>query len=118
MGEVALDLEAEFKLLAGTAVNGIPIVANRQVKTTVTLQEGEWAVVAGLMTASEARTVSGLAGIINVPLIGRFLRQNTNEKDGSEVIIVIRPRLLTPPPGDRVIPPMRVGSEERPYIPL
>src|SRR5581483_10663384 len=118
MGEVALDLEAEFKLLAGTALNGIPIVANRQLKSTVTLQEGEWAVVGGLMTASEARTVSGLAGVMNVPLIGRFLRQNNNEKDGNEVIVVIRPRLLTPPPGAEIANPVRVGTEERPYIPL
>jgi type II secretory pathway component GspD/PulD (secretin) len=118
MGEVALDLEAEFKLLAGTAVNGIPIVANRQVKSTISLKDGEWAVVAGLMTSSEARTVSGIAGVSSVPLIGRFLRQNTNEKDGNEVIVVIRPRLLTPPPGDEIAAPVRVGTEERPYIPL
>jgi hypothetical protein len=118
MGEVALDLEAEFKLLAGTALNGIPVVANRQVKSTVTLKDGEWAIVAGLMTSSEARTVSGIAGVMNVPLIGRFLRQNNNEKDGNEVLVVIRPRLLTAPPGADITRPVRVGPEERPYIPL
>jgi general secretion pathway protein D len=118
MREVVLDLEAEFKLLAGTAVNGIPVVANRQIKSTVTLQEGEWAVVAGLMTASEARTVSGLAGLISVPLIGRFLRQNTSDKQGSEVIVIIRPRLLTPPASIEATVPVRVGTEERGYIPL
>jgi Flp pilus assembly secretin CpaC len=119
LGEVALELEAEFKLLAGTSLNGIPVVANRQIKSAVTLKEGEWAVVAGLMNSSEARTVSGIAGVVNVPLIGRFLRQNTIDKNGSEVLVLIRPRLLTPRAGDNVVvDKVRVGSEERPYIPL
>jgi hypothetical protein len=116
--EVTIDVEAEFKLLAGTAVNGIPVVANRQIKSTVTLQEGEWATVAGLMTSSDARTITGIAGIATVPLIGRFLRQNNNSSDGSEVIVVIKPRLLTPPAGESVHETVRVGSEQRPFIPL
>ena len=32
--------------------------------------------------------------------------------------MVIRPRLLTPPPRENVHDSVRVGSEERPYIPL
>ena len=62
-------------------MNGIPVVANRQIKSTVTLKEGEWAMVAGMMNSSEARTISGIAGVANVPLIGRFLRQNNNSKE-------------------------------------
>jgi Flp pilus assembly secretin CpaC len=117
-GQVGLDLETEFKLLSGTALNGIPVVANRQLKSSVTLKEGEWAIVAGMVSASEARTISGIAGLATLPLVGRFLRQNTNEKDGQEVLIVIKPRLLTPSPTELVTRGVRVGTEERGYIPL
>ena len=110
--EVTLDVEAEFKLLAGTAVNGIPVVANRQIKSTVTLKEGEWAMVAGMMNSSEARTISGIAGVATVPLIGRFLRQNNNSNDGAEVMVVIKPRLLTPP-AERKRPRHRAGGQRR-----
>jgi Flp pilus assembly secretin CpaC len=116
--EVTLDLEAEFKLLSGTAINGIPIVSNRQLKSTVTLKENEWAVVAGLMNFSEARTVSGIAGVSTLPLIGRFLRTNTNNDDDQQVVIAIKPRLLTLPASETVPRTVRVGSEERGYIPL
>jgi len=118
MEDVSLDVESEFKLLSGAALNGIPVVANRQFKSTVTLKEGESAVVAGMMSTSEARTISGLAGISTLPLVGRFLRQNNHEDDGEEVLVVIKPRLVTVPPTEALTPVVRVGSEERPFIPL
>ena len=118
MQEVALDFEAEFKLLSGTALNGIPVVANRQVKSTVTLKQGEWAMVAGMMSSNEARTIAGLAGVANLPLVGRFLRENTNTKDEQEVLVMIKPRLLTLPASETVPRTVRVGPEERPFIPL
>jgi general secretion pathway protein D len=116
--DVGLELEAEFKLLSGASLNGIPVVANRQVKSSVALKQGEWAVVAGMMNSSEARTVAGLAGVANLPLVGRFLRENTITKDGQEVLVVIKPRLITLPPSEILTPKVRVGTEQRPFIPL
>ena len=118
MEDVTLDIESEFKLLAGSAVNGIPIVANRQLKSTVTLKEGELGIIAGMLTTSEAHTISGLAGIATLPLAGRFLRQNTRQKDDQQLLILIRPRLLGLPGTEVETHPVRVGSEERPFIPL
>jgi hypothetical protein len=71
-----------------------------------------------MMSTSEARTISGLAGISTLPLVGRFLRQNNHEDDGEEVLVVIKPRLVTVPPTEALTPVVRVGSEERPFIPL
>ena len=116
--EVGLDLEAEFKLLSGSAFNGIPVVANRQLKTSVSIRQNEWAVVAGMMNSSEARTITGLAGVVNLPLVGRFLRENTITNDGQEVLVLIKPRLLNLPPSETVTKTVRVGPEERPFIPL
>src|ERR1700722_11709939 len=72
--EVMLSVEAEFKLLAGSALNGIPVISNRSLKSDVTLMMGEWAVVAGLMEDQDARTIAGIAGIANVPLLGPLRR--------------------------------------------
>jgi type II secretory pathway component GspD/PulD (secretin) len=59
--ETSLELEAEFKVLAGEALNGIPIISNRKLTSKVRLKNGEWATVAGMMNATEARSISGLA---------------------------------------------------------
>jgi Flp pilus assembly secretin CpaC len=118
LGEVSLDLEAEFKVLAGQSINGIPIIANRKLQSKVRLKNGEWGVVAGLMNVSEARTVSGLAGLSGLPLLGPLFRQNTRTRESSEVVLLLKPKLLSPPPGEEPTPAVYVGSETRLRTPL
>jgi len=37
---VSLDIEAGFKVLSGTAVNGLPVISNRQIKSQAFLKFG------------------------------------------------------------------------------
>lgn len=115
--EVTLELEAEFKLLAGESVNGIPLLSNRRVASKVRLRQGEWAVVAGLMNTSEAHTIRGLAGLSRLPVLGPLFRQNSATQDSSEVLILLKPRVVALPPGPAA-QAMWVGSEGRLRLPL
>ncbi|MFN7992950.1 MAG: type II and III secretion system protein [Bryobacteraceae bacterium] len=115
---VTLSLEAEFKVLAGAAVNGIPVISNRSLKSDVTLKMGEWVVVAGLLQSQDARTIAGIAGASNVPLLGPLTRTTTHTTSEDNVLIMLRPSLLTPPPGEIVTHSFRMGSETRPLTPL
>ncbi len=116
--EVTLALEAEFKLLAGAALNGIPVISNRSLKSDVTLKMGEWAVVAGLMENQDARTVAGIAGIANVPLLGPLMRTTTHNQESDQVVILLKPTLVTAPPNEALTHIFRMGSETRPLTPL
>ena len=116
--EVTLALEAEFKLLAGAALNGIPVISNRSLKSQVTLRMGEWAVVAGLMEKQDARTIAGIAGIANVPLLGPLMRTTTHNQESDQVVILLKPTLVTPPPDEVLTHIFRMGSETRPLTPL
>lgn len=116
--EVSLELEAEFKVLAGSSINGIPVISTRKLQSKVRLRNGEWGVVAGLMNVSEARNVSGLAGLSTLPLLGPLFRKNTNTRDSTEVVLLLKPRLLSPPPGQASLPPLYIGTEARLRTPL
>ena len=116
--DVTLSIEAEFKVLAGTAANGIPIISNRSVKSDVTLKLGEWAVVAGLIDDEDARSVAGIAGLAGIPLIGPLTSNTTHNKSFDRVVIVLRPTLLTPPPDNSLTHLFRMGAETRPLTPL
>jgi len=92
--EVSMDVDAEFKLLGAGAVDGIPVISNRKYESKIRVRIGEWAVIAGLMSGSEARTITGIPGMTSVPL----LRSNKVTKDDSATLIVLKPHLLNLPP--------------------
>jgi hypothetical protein len=116
--EMTLTLETTFKALTGEFVDEIPVLANRVYTTEVRVRSGEWTVIAGLMSASEARTISGLAGIARIPVVGPLLSQNTRDRSDRQVLLLIRPRLLSLPAGETPTRPLPTGSEARPRIPL
>jgi general secretion pathway protein D len=118
MDEVTLELDAEFKVLAGQALNGIPIISSRKLSTKVRLKENESAVVAGLMSKDEAISISGLAGLAQIPGLRWLVRQSTKSHDADEVLIVMKPHLVTIPPDEMVTRSIWVGTETRPMGPL
>lgn len=114
MEEVTLDIEASFKLLTGTAANGIPVIADREYKGMIRMREGQLAVVAGLMSRTEATTATGIAGLSDIPLIGKILRENTSDNNRDETLLVLRPHIVIAPPSELSIHEAWVGTESRP----
>jgi type II secretory pathway component GspD/PulD (secretin) len=92
--DVSLEVDAEFKLLGAGAVDGIPIISSRKYESKVSLQAGEWAVLAGLMSRTEAKTITGIPGLTTIPL----LRGNNLNSDDGQTLIVLKPHILILPP--------------------
>jgi type II secretory pathway component GspD/PulD (secretin) len=99
-------------------VNNIPVIGRRQLNTQVRLLDGEWAVVAGMLSPTDSKTTSGFWGLARIPLIGNLFKQVSKDKERENVLIAIRPHLLSLPPDQVVTPALRVGTETRPYNPL
>ena len=118
MDEVTLDLETDFEVLTGDSSNGIPIISSRKLASKIRLKEGEWGAVAGLLTSSEARTISGLAGLSNIPVLGQLFKQTNKDENTSEVLLIIKPTLLNLPADQFLTPTIWTGSETRPVTPL
>lgn len=107
--EVTLDVDAEFKLLGATSLDGIPVIQNTQYQSKVDVRNGEWAVLSGLMTAQEAKAVTGLPLLSYIP----FFRNNTITKDEGATLIVLKPRVTIPPASENPAWRAWAGSETR-----
>jgi general secretion pathway protein D len=118
MDEVSLDIEAQFKVLSGKSVNGIPIVESRALKNKARLRMGEWAAVAGLLDADEARSIAGIAGISRLPVLGPLMSMHTKSKTTDQVLVLMRAVLITLPASERITHTIRYGTETRPLTPL
>ena len=113
--EVTLDIESEFNILgAASSISGIPVVSSRKFTGKVRLKEGEWAVIAGLIQLTDSDTTNGVAGTFSLPLLGKLLNQNQREHDTADVLVVVKPRIVSLPPWEEVTPTIWVGSETRP----
>ena len=114
-GEVTLDVDAEFKSLGSTDANGNPSIGNQQFQGKVRLQQGEWAVVAGLVQLTHTKNPTGILGLSSIPILGNLFRSTRREDDDNEILLVLKPRLVGAPPWDEVVPQMIwTGTETRP----
>jgi general secretion pathway protein D len=116
--EVTLEVEAEFKVLGTTSFNGIPVIGNRKFANQVRLNFDQSAVIAGLVNDTSTRSLSGLAGVANVPALGALLSRTKREKDQGEILLSIKPRLLSMPPSETVPRPIFIGAESRLLTPM
>jgi len=117
--EVTLDVDVEFKVLTGASVNGIPVIANRVMKENVGLRIGEWAVLGGLLDVEEAHSIAGIAGLTRIPYLGPLTNMYTKTKSTDQILVMMRPRLVTDPPSAGApARTYRMGSETRPVTPL
>ena len=98
--DVGLAFEMDFRTLAGQSLNGVPVIANREYKSSITLVDGEPAVVAGSVTQSEQLTLNGIPGLGVVPGINKIMVTNSKMDETDELLVVITPHVVDLSPGE------------------
>jgi general secretion pathway protein D len=93
---VSLKLDLKVQALAGSSINQIPILTNRQFTAALDLKDGESALVTSDLSSQEARAVSGLPGLSEIP----GLQSTTNkevQRTNNELVILITPHVVRLP---------------------
>jgi Flp pilus assembly secretin CpaC len=93
-GSVSLQLELQVRSLTGQSSDGIPVISNREYKGSINLKDGEPAVVAGEVSQTDTRSMSGIPGLGMVPILNQAMVNNTNQANNDELMIVITPHVL------------------------
>lgn len=92
--DITLQLELQISALGAQSLNGIPFLTNRQFTTSTTLKQGETAVMAGTVSRTEQRILSGVPGLGRVPVLGRLTARENTDRTVNELVVLITPRLV------------------------
>jgi pilus assembly protein CpaC len=83
-----------------TTINGVvsvlPSLTVRRADTTVQLNDGQSFVVAGLIKNNMTETIKRFPGLGEVPILGALFRSSEFQKEQTELLFVITPRLVKP----------------------
>lgn len=119
-GVINLEVAPEVSSIdqsASVVINGlrIPGLQTRRAKTTVELRDGESFAMAGLLRKDFQDTVRQFPILGSIPIIGTLFRSTNFQKEETELVIIVTPRLVRPvragmlkAPTDRVAPPDEV----------
>lgn len=93
-GRVSMQLDLKIEALAGGSLNNIPVLANRQYVSTVTVGDGESALLASSLSRTESAAVSGLPGLSELPGFQTATANKISELDTSELVLLITPHVV------------------------
>ena len=95
-GDVALTLDLKITALAGSSLNGIPLLTNREFSGVVTLKEGAGAVLLSELDKQESQALSGTPGLTEIPGLNNVTDKDV-QNDYATLLIAITPRLISGP---------------------
>ena len=105
--DVALTIDMKITALAGTSINGNPILDNRAYSGVVTIKEGSAVVVASELDKSESRNISGTPGLSEIPGLNNITDKDV-QKNYATLLIVITPHVISGTQASGHTPMMRV----------
>jgi general secretion pathway protein D len=92
--EVTLELEIKITSIAGAGIADIPIITTREVKNVIRLKDGEANLLAGLLKDEERRSLKGITGLSDIPILGNLFSSTETNIDQTDVILTITPYII------------------------
>jgi general secretion pathway protein D len=94
-GNVRLEIEQEISSVSpATASSLTPTVAQRRVKSSVSVASGQTVLLAGLISETHQGNHSGIPGLDQIPNLGDLFSHNDRSTARTELIIFIRPQII------------------------
>ncbi len=113
--EITLKIKIEVSAVSGTVVSGLseqPIIATRRIESTIRLMDGETNFLAGLIRSDETVRDVGIAGLSDIPVIGRLFTHRATDVSRTDLILTLTPHIIRIPNIEaQDLLPIWVGTE-------
>lgn len=97
-GFIRMKIKPEISSVTDTLVtpsgNRIPIIDTSTAETTVIVKDGSTIIIGGLRRDEKSDTTTKMPFFGDIPIFGRFFRDNLKTKDRSELMILITPIII------------------------
>jgi general secretion pathway protein D len=97
-GEVTLHVSVDISNVANTVqLGGLsqPVIGQKKDETDIRLKDGEVSLLGGLMSDQETNTVGGIPGLVNIPILGKYLFGNTSkDRQKEQLMIALIPHIV------------------------
>ncbi|MGA9127597.1 MAG: hypothetical protein WB425_05600 [Terracidiphilus sp.] len=113
-GDVALKIDMKIDALAGSSIDGNPVLNNRAYSGVVTLKEGEAVEVVSELDKSESRAISGVPGFSEIPGLNDATGKET-QKNYASLLIIFYPHVIRGTQAAGHSPMMRIDKGTQRY---
>lgn len=113
--KINMKLNAEVSSLGEritTAAGDTYAINTRRTATTIEMADGQSFAVAGLMQSDMNNAINQVPGLGNIPVLGALFKSTKYQRNETELVIVVTPRLVMPvgpgkvyTPTDNIVPP-------------
>jgi general secretion pathway protein D len=99
-GEVTLKVSLDISAVTSTAnIGGIsqPVIGQRKVEHEIRLKEGEVNLMGGMLEDQQTKSLSGIPGLANVPILKYLFSQTNTEHRENEIVFILIPHIVRGP---------------------
>jgi len=90
---VSLKFDLTLSSLAGSALNGLPLLNNREYNAITSVRVGESALLVSAVSRQESNAITGVPGLSEIPGF-QYTTNNNSNLDIAELAIVITPHIV------------------------
>src|SRR6185436_11255248 len=114
--EITLKGKVEISSLAGqvSAGGGLtqPIIGTREIETTIRLRDNETNILAGLIREEERKSLSGVAGLSDIPVLKRLFGSTETTIQQTDIVLMMTPHIIRIPDlSEEDMAPLWVGTD-------
>ena len=95
--EVTLKITMEISSVVTQAnIGGIsqPVIGQKKIEHEIRLKDGESSLIGGIFDDSQTRAINGIPGLAQIPILGYFFGQRTQDHSQDETVFAITPHII------------------------
>ncbi len=95
--EITLKITMEISSVVGqSSIGGIsqPIIGQKKVEHEIRLRDGESSMIGGIMDDSQTKSLAGIPGLAQIPILRYLFGQTTQDHSSDETVFAITPHII------------------------